>query len=133
MSKNFELRDIIGVQGRPLTTVVRDDEGQAVVEGNKMKTRKATLCDIIDELIINFPRERMTMENITNGVQIKAQRADCNGKLEIKDGQYKWFEDMLKDEAVGPKVFGFNLPAILEAWDGFERKHESGESKPKKK
>ena len=135
MAKTFKLGDIIGIERKPLKTPKLDAEGQ-MIEGDKGRAvlKDATLVDVFNELIRYFPKERLSMENIIHGAKLKDQLLNCkNGTLIIEDAEYKWVDGMLKDEAVGPKIFGFNLVAIQAAADAFGRLHEPKEAKAEPK
>lgn len=126
MSKKFKLGSIIGMEGKALKTAVLDNEGQMVEDAKgRAKLKDATLADVCNELIRYFPKEALIMENITHGVRLKSQILACkDGTLVIEEAEHDWLKKMLNDEAVGPKIFGFNLIAIKEEVDRFERLHQ---------
>ena len=126
MAKKFVLGDIIGIEGKPLKTPVLDEDGRAIEDSKgRAKLKEATLADVGHELLRYFPKEALSMENITHGVRFKNQLMACkDGTLILEDAEYKWFDKMLKDETIGVRIYGFNLLAIQDAVDDFERLHQ---------
>ena len=123
MAKRIELKPILSINKQPIKVAELDSEGNSLMTDDKrVKTKDATMVDILNLLIVTFPRDRMTMENITHGTRLKGQLLEAtNGCLVLEEAEHDWVKKMLNDEAVGCKLFGFELLNILQALDDFER------------
>ena len=130
MAKRLNVKVIKDHDNKAIQSLDLDDEGKPQVEdgGKKLKTKDMTILDALDTLVRVFPRERMTMENITEGTRLKIQLAETRESkssfLQIDDSTHKWALKMLKDDAVGPKTFGFDLMPVIDAMDDFQRAQE---------
>jgi len=140
MAKRIRIKQINNLDELPLRVPEFDAEGQLILEekednsGNTVKvpkTHPADTIDILDVLIRNFPRERLTLENITHATRLKSQliesRKSGNGILTLEEAEHDWVKKMLRDEAVGVQIFGLNLMKVIEAVEDFERPHEPKE------
>lgn len=138
MAKRINIKVIQSIEGMPLKKAVTDSVGDPIYEKDKkgketLKLADSTTLDILDSLIRMFPRERMTMENITEGTRLKTQINEArstNGNVMVMDeSTHDWVKKMLRDESIGPKLFGFNLINIIDAMDDFERVKEKKQCK----
>ena len=129
MAKKFKLQPIPSIEdGTPMRTPVLDSEGSVVIQDGKVTFEPATLLTIFESIIRLFPGSRLTMANITSGIQLKERLIECrkndNGHLVLEDAEYEWVKGMLNDGEVGVKIFGFNLLNILKAVEDFEKPKE---------
>lgn len=129
MAKTIKLKPIIGIEGKPMAIPEFDEKGEILKDDKGYaKVKIINLNDLLNILIRNFPRERMTMENITHGTRLKSQMLESkDGALVIEEAEHDWVKKMLKDETIGPKIFGFDLLCVIEALEDFERKQEKAE------
>lgn len=98
--------------------------GIPVIEGRFMKSRDGTIIDVLDLLFESFPREMLTMANITDGIRMKEQvtvyKKEGGDFLTLEDATYDWTKKMLTSEMVGVKMLGFNLPNVLKVFEEAE-------------
>jgi hypothetical protein len=143
MAKRIKVRTVYNLDEIPIKIPEFDSEGQLILvddptrkdsEGNPIKvpkTRHANTIDLLEVLIRQFPRERLTMENITHATRLKSQIIESkkrnDGILVIEEAEHDWVKKMLRDEKVGVEIFGINLMKVIEAVEDFERPHESKE------
>lgn len=141
-TKRLILEPVIGIEGGAIRLPTYNDDGSPVLEdvfegegkqkklvGKKLITKEANIIGLLELLIRNFPRERLTMENITHATRLKGQLIEGkeagNCVLVIEETEHTWVKKMLQDEAVGPKTYGMDLFSVIKAMDNFERKHKS--------
>jgi len=102
-------------QGQPLL----DAAGQPVT---KPLVENGTIIDILDFVMMDFPRAKMTMKHITEASRLLDKLAACREQkatvLELEDAQHEWLMSVLRNDEVGVKMFGLNLPNILAAVGG---------------
>ncbi len=132
MAKEIMVTTLKSYDGRTIKVPVIDSDGMVATNEGKVETRDATIVDVLDILIRAFPKDRMTMENITEGVRLKTQLLNAtDSTLNLDDSTHSWATKMLKDNAVGPRLFGFDLISIIDAMDNFKRLHTGGSSERK--
>jgi hypothetical protein len=129
MAKRFKVKPILNISGKAMQVPSFGDDGIAKVdEQGRLVNKDADLADIVDLLIRAFPGSQLTMDNITHGSRIKEQietsRKNKDGYFVIEEAEHDWVIKMLRHDEVGPKILGFNLLKVIEAFDDFERPHE---------
>lgn len=129
MAKKFKLQPIPSIEDKGfIRTPEIDSGGDVVVRDGRVVMESATLLTILEVIIRLFPQSRLTMPNITSGIQLKERLVECrkndNGHLVLEDAEYEWVKSMLKDGEVGVKIFGFNLLNILKAVEDFEKEEK---------
>lgn len=130
MAKRFKSKSILSISGKAMQVPDFDDSGIVKQdEKGQVISKDANLADIVDILIRNFPVAQLTMENITHGTRLKTQIFDSKDGFVIEEAEHDWVIKMLKNDAIGPKIFGFNLLQVVDAFDDFERLHESKKEK----
>ena len=112
MAKHFKLQPIQSIEGKPIQ--VFDEDSKQPRDGN--------LIDLLKLFIRAFPRDRMTMDNVTHGSRLMNQLMAVNDELVIEEAEHDWVKKLLNEDNIGPKIFGFNLVNVLEALDQFERR-----------
>lgn len=67
----------------------------------------------VKHLIIQFPSQLQTNQDGIHGQRLWDQVTGAeDGVLKIEDAEYEWFENKLKDDKVGSKIFGMNLQQV---------------------
>jgi hypothetical protein len=131
MAKKINIKTIQSIEGTPFQRAVEEGGQPVLKDDGRLKTADANTLDVLEILIRAFPRERMTMENIIEGARLKTQineaKESKDGILVMDDSTCTWARKMLKDDLIGPKIFGFNLISIIDALDDFERLHKTEE------
>ena len=126
--KRINIIQVMSIEGTPFKRAIFDENGDPIIEGGKLKLADCNILDCLDLLIRVFPKDRMTMENITEAARLKGQIIEAHkttGKvMDMEEGTHTWVNKMLKDDAVGPKIFGMTLLNIIAAVDNFEWLHE---------
>lgn len=124
--KEVNLEVIPSFYGKPILVAVYDSQGELVMEDNQRGIRdmqgkliqepaikKANICDCIDLLIRSFPREKMNLQAISRMLKIKSCLDEAKEKLILEDAECDWVVKQLKDNDVGVKIFGLDLPNVL--------------------
>jgi len=103
---------ILKPDGEPLL----DSAGNAVT---KPAEEPATILDILDFMILDFPREKLTMKHISEGTRLMGVIAKCRendlAELVIEDASYEWLIATIKMDDVGVRMFSMSLANILTA------------------
>ncbi len=129
--KKINLESVIGFYGKPIECVAYDEYGD-IIEGDSKRglrdltgqlvkepvTKQATIIDLIFILIRSFPREKMTIDNTSMAIKVRDKLKNATDYLLLEDAECDWVVKQLKNNEIGSKVFGFDLPFILEAMEG---------------
>ena len=103
---------IVKPDGKPLL----DPAGNAVT---KQTEGPATILNILDFMILDFPRDKLTMKHISEGTRLMGAIATCRendlAELEIEDASYKWLIATMKMDDVGVRMFSMSLGNVLAA------------------
>ncbi len=126
--KEIEIKKVKGFYGSPIMVAVYDDNGEMVTEENKRGIRdisgklikeplakEADVKDLIDILIRSFPREKMTIDVIHTAIKIRDKLKISTDKINLEDNEYDWVIKNLKNNEIGVKIFGLDLPNVLNA------------------
>lgn len=92
---------------------------QAGKEIRRNLEEPGTIAEVLEFVVMDFPRTQTTMKSITECTHIMdaiiASRENGSGVLQLENAPYDWLIATLKLEEVGVKMFGMNLPIILAA------------------
>ncbi len=128
--KKINLEPIVGFYGKPIECVAYDEYGEVIEEdsrrgmrdlmGNLIKepaTKQATAIDLIFILIRSFPREKMTIDNTSMAIKVRDKLRNATDFLSLEDAECDWVVKQLKNNEIGSRVFGFDLPYILKVME----------------
>lgn len=126
--KEIEIKKVKAFYGNPIMVASYDDNGEMVMEENKRGIRdvsgklieepmakEAGIKDLIELLIRSFPKDRMTIDNIHAAIKIRDRMRVAEDKIIFEDNEYDWIIKNLKNNEIGVKIFGLDLPNVLEA------------------
>lgn len=103
---------ILKPDGEPLL----DPAGNAVT---KQTEGEATILNILDFMVMDFPREKLAMKHISEGTRLMGAIANCRendlAELEIEDASYDWLIATVKMDDIGVRMFGMSLENVLAA------------------
>lgn len=103
-------------RGTPFRVADRDITGEVQWEDREKGVpvaHPANLRDMLDEMIMLFPREVMTNQDSIHGTRLYNQiHMAPDGVLSIEDAEWDWVLKKLEDDKVGPRIFGMNTHAI---------------------
>lgn len=95
---------------------VLDSAGESVT---RPVTKEGTIVDLLDVLVMEFPRNKLKMKHITEMARLHGVLAECHeqnlSEFTIEDAAYDWLISVLKDDQIGVPIFGMNLIAVLKA------------------
>lgn len=132
--RQIEIAEVKNYRGGPLTIPVFDMSGKVVKtpvmndDGNPAKdaagnmlfvpaTQPGTILELIEFMVLDFPRDQLTLKNITEATRIvtaiSAVREKKLETLDLEDASYDWLLETLQNERIGVKMFGMNLPNVL--------------------
>lgn len=139
MAKTFKLHPITNLDGDNYKVPIFDSFGFPERENHPtykqpdgkpvemVRMKEATLIDILDLLVRRFPKERMTMDNVTQATILKKALLSHkkDGRLVLEEGTHDWVKKMLNDDKVGIEVFGLMTKVILDEVEDFDRAKEA--------
>lgn len=112
------------VNGEVISEAIIKPDGEPLLNSvGKIVTKPieqpATILDILDFMVLDFPRNKLTMKHITECTRLMGAIATCREldghTLDIEDASYDWLIATLKMDDVGVRMFGMNLSNILAA------------------
>ena len=133
MVKKFQLAPVIGIEGFPIKIPQMQDGAPVTGEDGNVVFKDANLADILDVLVRGWPvREApLTLENITHATRMKSQMLESakNGSdvLVLEEAEHDWIKKVLRDDKIGPKIYGMNTLKVIDALDDFARLHQPKE------
>jgi len=127
--KSIPIKSINSFYGKPIKCPSFDESGDPVMEDNKRDIREmdgtlikepvvvdANVANLIDYMIRVFPREKLTIHNISIAMKIRDRLVTAHtGELVFEDAEYEWIIKFMKDDSYGVKLFGMDLPNVLTA------------------
>ena len=85
----------------------------------KPVTKEGTIVDLLDVVVMEFPRNKLTMKHITEMSRLHGALADCHEQnlteFALEDAAYDWLIGILRDNQIGVPIFGMNLISVLKA------------------
>lgn len=134
--KTIMIEQLDNYRGGPLMVPAFDAIGDIVTEpilgpGNKPLTDSAgnpvtqpalthgTIVDVLRYAMLDFPRDLLTMNHISKATKMLAALAGCKksgtAEFHLEDEDYKWLVSVLRNDAIGVKMFGQNIAPVLTA------------------
>jgi hypothetical protein len=95
---------------------ILDSAGEPVT---KPVTKEGTIVDLLDVVVMEFPRNKLKMKHITEMARLHGVLAECHEQnlteFALEDAAYEWLISILKDDQIGVPIFGMNLIGVLNA------------------
>ncbi len=99
------------VDGRSFKVVDRDADGNLIwlnkAEGT-VKTKDGTVVEVLKLLVLGFPAANLTRQDSIHAFRLYEQIFSNPAQLSIEDAEWDWVMSSLKNDNIGPKVFGVN-------------------------